>query len=147
MDPNAEHRPGGANLYLHRAFCRLELGDVRGALADANNATQLHPQVQANWMGLASIEDKHGGDGSLRRSMLHAARGLDFFPNNADLCEHLLSCFLTLIEESVIKSGAAIHCIGMPNMDFAVTLFCSTAASCRRIECPLLYCRQRRTVC
>jgi tetratricopeptide (TPR) repeat protein len=147
MDPNAEHRPGGANLYLHRAFCRLELGDVRGALADANNATQLHPQVQANWMGLASIEDKHGGDGSLRRSMLHAARGLDFFPNNADLCEHLLSCFLTLIEESVIKSGAAIDCIGMPNMDFAVTLFCSTAASCRRIECPLLYCRQRRTVC
>jgi tetratricopeptide (TPR) repeat protein len=106
MDPDGEHQPGGQNLYIHRAFCRLGLGDVPGALSDANRATQLHPMVQANWMGLASIEDKHGGHGSLRRSILHASRGLDFLPNNTDLSEHLLSCFLTLIEESVIKSGS-----------------------------------------
>jgi tetratricopeptide (TPR) repeat protein len=106
LDPDGEHQPGGENLYIHRAFCRLGLGDAPGALADANLATQLHPKVQANWMGLASIEDKHGGHGSLRRSILHAARGLDFLPNNVDLCEHLLSCFLTLIEESVIQSGS-----------------------------------------
>lgn len=111
MDPEAEHQPGGQNLYLHRAFCRLELGDAAGALADANLATQLHPNVQANWMGLASIEDRHGGSGSLRRSMLHAARGLDFFPDSADLCEHLLSCFVMLIEETVVKAGAAAACI------------------------------------
>jgi tetratricopeptide (TPR) repeat protein len=110
MDPDGEHQPGGELLYIHRAFCRLELGDVPGALADASRATQLHPRTQTNWMGLASIEDKHGGNGSLRRSMLHAARGLDFFPNDASLCEHLLSCFLTLIDESVIKSGTiSIH--------------------------------------
>jgi tetratricopeptide (TPR) repeat protein len=110
LDPDGEHQPGGELLYIHRAFCRLELGDVPGALADASRATQLHPRTQTNWMGLASIEDKHGGNGSLRRSMLHAARGLDFFPNDASLCEHLLSCFLTLIDETVIKSGTiSIH--------------------------------------
>jgi tetratricopeptide (TPR) repeat protein len=108
MDPDGEHQPGGQNLYIHRAFCRLGLGDVPGALSDAKKATLLHPLVQANWMGLASIEDKHGGHGSLRRSILYASRGLDFLPDNADLCEHLLSCFLTLIEESVIKSGSII---------------------------------------
>jgi tetratricopeptide (TPR) repeat protein len=105
MDPDAEHVPGGQNLYLHRAFCRLWLGDVAGALADAHRATQLHPNVQANWMGLASMEDKHGGKGGLRRSIVHAARGLDFFPGNSDLSEHLLCCFLALIDESVINSG------------------------------------------
>jgi WD40 repeat protein/tetratricopeptide (TPR) repeat protein len=111
MDPEAEHQPGGQNLYLHRAFCRLELGDAAGALADATLATQLHPNVLSNWMGLASIEDRHGGGASVRRSMLHAARGLDFFPDSPELCEHLLSCFLTLIEESVVKAGAAAACI------------------------------------
>lgn len=106
MDSDGEHLPGGQTLYIRRAFCRLGLGDVPGALADANRATQLHPDVQENWMGLASIEDQHGGKCSLRRSMLHAARGLDFIPDNSGLCEHLLSCFLTLIEQSVIQGGA-----------------------------------------
>jgi tetratricopeptide (TPR) repeat protein len=122
MDPDGEHQPGGQNLYIHRAFCRLGLGDVTGALSDANRATQLHPMVQANWMGLASIEDKHGGHGSLRRSILHASRGLDFLPNNADLCEHLLSCFLTLIEESVIKSGSVTDPFPNPFFFTVVTL-------------------------
>ena len=119
---------------------------MRGALDDANRATQLHPKVQSNWMGLASIEDKHGGDGSLRRSMLHAARGLDFFPNSADLCEHLLSCFLTLIEETVIKSGSPTGSIRIPNVS-AITLLCSASATCRGIERTLFHCRQRRAVC
>ena len=139
MDPDGEHQPGGELLYIHRAFCRLELGDVPGALADANRATQLHPNVQTNWMGLASIEDKHGGNGSLRRSILHAARGLDFFPNDANLCEHLLSCFLTLIDESVIKSGTISVHTCMLYCLFTVTFFRSAASICCRAECSFRY--------
>lgn len=86
-------KPRTAEEYIHRASDRYDRGDIKGALADANEAIRLAPKVAVYYRNrslvLANMGDEKGVLANLNRALTLAPADPDLLWRRADAHLHL----------------------------------------------------------